>query len=89
MKTAVVRTLLALAVAAMGVVDLLSALLSRLPERLRAIRQILPTEMLDTSRTFTVRIPLKPPADQRDSHEVLDPETEFGKLAGKPTRRAA
>jgi len=54
MKTAVVRTLLALAVAAMGVVDLLSALLSRLPERLRAIRQILPTEMLDTSRTFTL-----------------------------------
>jgi signal transduction histidine kinase len=39
--------------------------------------------------TFTVRIPLKPPADQRDNHEVLDPETEFGKLAGKPTRRAA
>jgi two-component system, NtrC family, sensor kinase len=40
--------------------------------------------------TFAVRIPLKPPAEQREGHpEVLDPETEFGKLAGKPQRRAA
>jgi phosphatidylglycerol lysyltransferase len=54
MKTAVVRTLLALAVAAMGVVDLLSAILSHPSDRLLAIRQILPTEMLDTSRTFTL-----------------------------------
>ena len=54
MKTTVVRTLLALAVAAMGVVDLLSAFLSHPSDRLVAIRQILPTEMLDTSRTFTL-----------------------------------
>jgi phosphatidylglycerol lysyltransferase len=54
MNTAVVRTLLALAVAAMGVVDLLSAILSRPSDRLLAIRNILPTDMLDTSRTFTL-----------------------------------
>jgi len=54
MKPAVVRTLLSLAVAAMGVVDLLSAILSHPSDRLIAIRQILPTEMLDTSRTFTL-----------------------------------
>ncbi len=54
MKTAMVRTLLSLAVAAMGVVDLLSAILSRPSDRLLAIRGLLPTEMLDTSRTFTL-----------------------------------
>ena len=48
------RILLSLAVAAMGAVDLLSAFLSRPPERLLAIRRILPTEVLDTSRTFTL-----------------------------------
>jgi phosphatidylglycerol lysyltransferase len=54
MKTAWVRSLLSLAVAVMGAVDLLSAILSRPSDRLLAIRQILPTEMLDTSRTFTL-----------------------------------
>jgi len=48
------RTLLALAVAAMGVVDLLSALLSHPPERLTALRHLIPTDVLDTSRTFTL-----------------------------------
>jgi phosphatidylglycerol lysyltransferase len=49
-----VRTVLALAVAAMGVIDLLSALLSRPSERLMAIRHLVPTDVLDTSRTFTL-----------------------------------
>jgi two-component system NtrC family sensor kinase len=35
---------------------------------------------------FTVRLPLQPPAEQKESTEVQDPETEFGKLA---KRRAA
>jgi len=48
------RILLSLAVAAMGVIDVLSALLSRLPERLLAVRHVVPTEILDTSRTFTL-----------------------------------
>lgn len=48
------RLLLALAVAAMGAIDVLSALLSRLPERLVALRRMVPTEVLDTSRTFTL-----------------------------------
>src|SRR5437867_733374 len=48
------RTLLALAVAAMGVIDLLSALLSRPPDRLVALLHLVPTEVLDTSRTFTL-----------------------------------
>ena len=48
------RPLLALAVATMGVVDLLSALLSNPPERLRALRHLVPTDVLDTSRTFTL-----------------------------------
>ncbi len=40
--------------------------------------------------TFTVRLPLGPPAESKEGHsEVLDPETEFSKLAGRPTRRAA
>ena len=48
------RTLLALAVAAMGVIDLLSALLSHPPDRVRALQRLVPTEILDTSRTFTL-----------------------------------
>ncbi len=48
------RTLFGLALAAMGVVNLLSALLSRPPDRLRALRHLLPTDVLDTSRTFTL-----------------------------------
>lgn len=54
MKRTFVRHALALAVAAMGVVDLLSALLSRPPERLLALRHLVPTDVLDTSRTFTL-----------------------------------
>jgi phosphatidylglycerol lysyltransferase len=48
------RSVVSLAVAAMGIVDLLSALLSRPPERLRALVHIVPTELLETSRTFTL-----------------------------------
>ncbi len=48
------RSLLALAVAAMGAVDVFSAALSHPPERLRALRNLLPTDVLDSSRTFTL-----------------------------------
>jgi phosphatidylglycerol lysyltransferase len=48
------RTFLALAVAAMGLIDLLSALLSHPPERLTALLHLVPTEVLDTSRTYTL-----------------------------------
>lgn len=48
------RNALALAVAGMGVVDLLSALWSHPPERLLALRHLIPTDVLDTSRTFTL-----------------------------------
>jgi phosphatidylglycerol lysyltransferase len=48
------RALLSLAVAAMGLIDLLSALLSHPPERLRALLHIVPTAVLDTSRTYTL-----------------------------------
>jgi len=48
------RVLLSLAVAAMGVVDLFSALLSHPPERLIALQRLVPTEVLDASRTFTL-----------------------------------
>jgi phosphatidylglycerol lysyltransferase len=48
------RITLSLAVAAMGLVDLASALLSRPPERLVALRHLVPTDVLDTSRTFTL-----------------------------------
>ena len=48
------RVVLSLAVAAMGLVDLLSALLSHPPERLMALRHFVPMELLDTSRTFTL-----------------------------------
>ncbi len=55
-----VRRTLALAVAAMGLIDLLSALFSRDPERTAAIRRLLPTDILapgdieNTARTFTL-----------------------------------
>jgi len=48
------RTALALAVAAMGLVDLFSALLSHPPDRLLALLHLIPTDLLDTSRTFTL-----------------------------------
>lgn len=48
------RSILALAVAAMGIVDLASALLSHPPERVLALRHLVPTDVLDTSRTFTL-----------------------------------
>jgi lysylphosphatidylglycerol synthetase-like protein (DUF2156 family) len=48
------RILLAVAVAAMGLVDVLSALLSHPPDRLKALLHIVPTEVLDTSRTYTL-----------------------------------
>src|SRR5512139_1741467 len=54
MRTTLARTLLSLAVAAMGLVDLGSALLSHPPERLVALRHLVPTDVLDTSRTFTL-----------------------------------
>ena len=54
MNRPLLRHLLALAVAAMGAIDLLSALLSHPPDRLLAIRRLLPTDVLDTSRTFTL-----------------------------------
>ena len=46
--------MLSLAVAAQGVINLLSALLSHPPQRLVALRRIVPTTVLDTSRTFTL-----------------------------------
>ncbi len=45
---------LSLAVAVMGFVDLLSGVLSHPPERLVALLQLVPTEVIDTSRTFTL-----------------------------------
>jgi len=45
---------LSLAVAAQGVINLLSALLSHPPQRLVALRRIVPTTVLDASRTFTL-----------------------------------
>ena len=49
-----VRHALALAVAAMGLIDLASALLSHPSNRLLAMRHLVPTDVLDTSRTFTL-----------------------------------
>jgi phosphatidylglycerol lysyltransferase len=49
-----VRIALSLAVAVMGIIDLLSAVLSHPPDRLMAIRRLVPTEVLDTTRTFTL-----------------------------------
>ena len=51
---AFVRSALALAVLAMGVIDIASALLSHPPERLLQLEHLLPTAVLDTSRTFTL-----------------------------------
>ena len=48
------RGCLAFAVATMGLVDLLSALLSHPSDRLLALRRLVPTDVLDTSRTFTL-----------------------------------
>src|SRR5467141_2246018 len=48
------RVALSLAVAAQGIVNLGSALLSHPPQRLVALRHIVPTAVLDTSRTFTL-----------------------------------
>lgn len=48
------RVALSLAVAGLGALDLLSALLSHPPRRLVALRHIVPTAVLDTSRTFTL-----------------------------------
>jgi phosphatidylglycerol lysyltransferase len=48
------RLVIALAVTAMGIVNLSSALLSHPPDRLQALRHLVPTEVLDTSRTFTL-----------------------------------
>jgi phosphatidylglycerol lysyltransferase len=48
------RVLLSLAVAFMGLVDLFSALLSHPSDRLRALVRLVPTGVLDTSRTFTL-----------------------------------
>lgn len=48
------RFLLALAVAIMGVVDIASAWLSHPAERLSALVHLVPTSVLDTSRTFTL-----------------------------------
>src|SRR5438552_8245744 len=53
-RTSLKRTLLSLAVAAMGAVDVWSALLSHPSDRLLAIRRFVPTDVLDTSRTFTL-----------------------------------
>lgn len=54
MNRTFVRHALSTAVAVMGLVDLASALLSRPPERLLALRHLVPTDVLDTSRTFTL-----------------------------------
>ena len=54
MDRTLTRHLLSFAVAVMGVVDLVSALLSRPPERLLALAHLVPTAVLDTSRTFTL-----------------------------------
>jgi len=48
------RNLLALAVATQGVINLLSAFLSHPPDRLVALRRLVPTAVIDTSRTFTL-----------------------------------
>lgn len=55
-----IRHALAMAVAAMGLIDLLSAVFSRDPERTAAVRRLLPTDILapgdieNTARTFTL-----------------------------------
>lgn len=47
------RIALSLAVAVQGVVNLFSALLSHPPDRLLALRRLVPTDVIDSSRTFT------------------------------------
>ncbi|MEO5988632.1 MAG: phosphatidylglycerol lysyltransferase domain-containing protein [Candidatus Eisenbacteria bacterium] len=54
MNRSLTRHLLSFAVALMGLVDLVSALLSRPPERLLALKHLVPSAVLDTSRTFTL-----------------------------------
>jgi phosphatidylglycerol lysyltransferase len=54
MNRTLTRVLLSLAVATMGVIDLWSALLSRPPERIIAVRHLIPTDVIDPSRTFTL-----------------------------------
>lgn len=49
-----VRVGLSLAVAAQGLIDLFSALLSHPPDRLLALRRLVPTTVIDSSRTFTL-----------------------------------
>ena len=46
--------MLSIAVAAQGVINLLSAFLSHPPDRLVALRRLVPTAVIDTSRTFTM-----------------------------------
>lgn len=48
------RLVLATAVALMGVLDVASAWLSHPAERLSALVHLIPTSVLDTSRTFTL-----------------------------------
>src|SRR5262245_65809320 len=48
------RSAIAILVMIMGLIDLASALLSHPPERLKALLHIVPTEVLDTSRTYTL-----------------------------------
>lgn len=48
------RVALSLAVAAQGIINLLSALLSHPSGRLMALHHVVPTDVLDTSRTFTL-----------------------------------
>ena len=48
------RVTLSLAVLAMGAIDVASALLSHPPERLLNLERLLPTSVLETSRTFTL-----------------------------------
>ena len=48
------RTALSLAVFVMGAIDVVSALLSHPPERLLELERLLPTAVLETSRTFTL-----------------------------------
>ena len=48
------RSLLAIAVATQGAIDLASAFLSHPSERLLALRRLVPTSVIDTSRTFTL-----------------------------------
>ncbi len=54
MNRTFIRNLVALAVAALGAIDVWSAVLSHPPDRLLAIRHLVPTDVIDTSRTFTL-----------------------------------